>query len=97
MGISEILHKNNPMQKKIDRENRSDFAKLVDRNTELVDEIKWLKADNDILKSRIDKAIEYIESEVVACAFNNPELEHWEFDDYNMRKLLAILKGEDKE
>ena len=48
-------------------------------------------------KKRCELAIKYIESEVVACAFSNPELEHWEFDDYNMRKLLAILKGEDKE
>ena len=61
MGINDILQKNNPMQKKIDRENRSDFAKLVDRNTELVDEIKWLKTDNDILKGRIDKAVEFVE------------------------------------
>lgn len=87
MGISEILHKNNPMQKKIDRENRSDFAKLVDRNTELVDEIKWLKADNDILKGRIDKTIEYIN-------------EHYNYENFtylsdeDTDKLLEILKGE---
>ena len=91
MGINDILHKNNPMQKKIDRENRSDFAKLVDRNTELVDEIKWLKADNDILKGRIDKAIEYIEEEITQGT-----------DIYCKEKVdgiivLEILKGEDKE
>ena len=62
MGINDILHKNNPIQKKIDRENRSDFSKLVDRNTELVDEVKWLKADNEILKNRIDSALAYIDT-----------------------------------
>ena len=89
MGISEILHKNNPMQKKIDRENRSDFAKLVDRNTELVDEIKWLKADNDILKGRIDKAIEILKDTSVEM----PETLLIETIDY----AIHILKGEDKE
>ena len=89
MGISEILHKNNPMQKKIDRENRSDFAKLVDRNTELVDEIKWLKADNDILKGRIDKAIELLTDE--------DYLDN-KLDCYNYPKeVVNILKGSDKE
>lgn len=94
MGINEILQKNNPIQKKIDRENRSDFAKLVDRNTELVDENKWLKADNEILKGRIDKAVEYIKEH--SC-----ELETiLGSDDWQIRivnELLEILKGEDKE
>ena len=91
MGINDILQKNNPMQKKIDRENRSDFAKLVDRNTELVDEIKWLKADNDILKSRIDKAIEYIEKVTSydgQCYFDLGISDCYE--------LLNILKNGDK-
>ena len=88
MGISEILHKNNPMQKKTDRENRSDFAKLVDRNTELVDENKWLKADNDILKGRIDKAIECI----YYYGIQNEDYDYI-FDDEE-KELLEILKGE---
>lgn len=91
MGISEILHKNNPMQKKIDRENRSDFAKLVDRNTELVDEIKWLKADNDILKERIDKAINILElSSQNKGICTRPETD-------TIQSALLILKGSDKE
>ena len=80
MGISEILHKNNPMQKKIDRENRSDFAKLVDRNTELVDKM------ND-LQEKIDRAIEFIVSRANKAGVQLMPREE---------ELLNILKGSDK-
>ena len=94
MGINDILQKNNPMQKKIDRENRSDFAKLVDRNTELVDEIKWLKADNDILKGRINKAIEYKNQLLFDLNRQYITFEKWE---EILEPFENILKGEDKE
>ena len=48
----------------------------------------------DDYKSRIDKAIEYIEEHVAVCAFGNKALPHWEFDDDNIQDLLKILKGE---
>ena len=58
MGINDILQKNSPVLKKYDKENQSDFNKLVDRNTELVDELNEYK-------NRIDRAIKYTkESEI---------------------------------
>ena len=91
MGINEILQKNNPMQKKIDRENRSDFAKLVDRNTELVDENKWLKDDNNILKSTNQKLeIERLKEELEKL---NAELRRYKSIVY----LCEKVKDSDKE
>jgi cell division protein FtsB len=87
MGINDILQKNNPMQKKIDRENRSDFAKLVDRNTELVDKM------ND-LQERIDKAIEYKNQLLFDLNRQYITFEKWE---EILEPLENILKGEDKE
>lgn len=88
MGINDILHKNNPIQKKIDRENRSDFAKLVDRNTELVDEIKWLKADNEILNKRIDHVQEYID------LLNKKYCKTKMIDISTLKEIIDMLKGE---
>ena len=70
MGINDILQKNNPMQKKIDRENRSDFAKLVDRNTELVDKM------ND-LQETIEHLEEYVHEQEEENKKLRKELEIW--------------------
>ena len=43
MGIYEILGKNSPVELSMEKENKSQFEKLVDTNKELVDKIKELE------------------------------------------------------
>lgn len=45
MGVIESMQKASPIDYKTDRTNKSDFKKLIDRNTELVDENKELKEE----------------------------------------------------
>ena len=56
MKISETLQKSSPLIPKREM-SKTEYMKLVDANTELVDKM------ND-LQERIDKAIEYIEKEM---------------------------------
>ena len=70
----------------IEKENKNlkeDFKRHIDRINELT--------------NRIDKAIEYIEDNVSVYAFNNKRLPHWEMNDDEIKELLDILKGSDKE
>ena len=55
---------------------------IIKANIELLDENKALKEDKEILKRRIDKAIEYIDRRDI----------EWGSEEHN--KLLNILKGE---
>ena len=70
--------------KKLERKNEKWFRVAKDFEMEAND--LWWK--NDELKSRIEKAIEYIK---VECMCN------YGLDDTYMEKLLNILKGEDNE
>jgi hypothetical protein len=54
----------------------------------LKDEVHCLYERNSELKQRIDKAIEYIES-------NSAFLEDDEYELFNKKELLDILKGSD--
>ena len=47
-------------------------------------EVNKLFQENKKLKSKLDKAIEYI----------NNYMPNYDFDHYNLEKLLKILKGE---
>ena len=65
---------------------------------EFIDTILQLQQENQQLKERINKAIEYINDNVAVYAFNNKEYPHWEFnDDDDMKELLEILKGDSNE
>lgn len=86
MKISETLQKSSPIIPKREM-SKTEYMKLVDANTELVDKM------ND-LQERIDKAIEYIEKEKLKDEEDNfidLYLDKYESD------LLNILKGENYE
>ena len=93
MSLSEMLAKNSPIGDKR-KTSESEYLRLLGRNTELVDKIKWLKRDNKELQERIDKAIEVTQ----IYQKDNDEGTTNELDHYIFAKrLLEILKGEDKE
>jgi predicted RNase H-like nuclease (RuvC/YqgF family) len=56
----------------------------AEHNDKVVDNVNW---ENMLLKKRISKAIEYIES----------YMPNYDFDKTNLTKVLDILKGVDKE
>lgn len=58
---------------------------------EMPREIDRLLEENDELQDRIDKAIEYIQDR-----YDGEALTHT-FDKCNVKELLDILKGSDKE
>ena len=69
---------------------------IIKANIELLDENKALKEDKEILKRRIEKAIEYIEKNI-----NENEAKFYGIPDYkvfkgNIEQVLEILKGEYK-
>lgn len=66
MGLSEIMAKSNPARCEREMKN-SEYLKLVDRNTELVDELKEYK-------SRTEKAIEYLESYLPSYDFDHTNI-----------------------
>lgn len=92
MKISETLQKSSPLIPKREM-SKTEYMKLVDANTELVDKM------ND-LQERIDKAIEYVSN---LCNYANVEyysdnqLKYITIRPYYIEKLLNILEGEDKE
>ena len=68
--------------------------RIIDANVKLQDENKLLKEDKEILKRRIDKAIEYVEENT-----NENEAKFYGIPDYkvfkgNIEQVLKILKGE---
>jgi hypothetical protein len=79
-------------------ENKTNDNLQIIMTTEACHELYKLFIDfnkyQELLKSRINKAIEYINENVAVCAFGNKELPHWEFNDNNIFELLNILKGE---
>ena len=83
MNIGDIINKSSPFYKQKEM-SKSEYKKLVDRNTELIDTIKDLQ---EIRK----KAIEYIEQYCIDDEFyiNLTEKEKNIIDVYN------ILKGND--
>ena len=65
---------------------------ILKANLKLLDENKVLKEDKEILKRRIDKAIEYLESynrDFKHCKFGEAPISMRELGD-----LLDILKGD---
>lgn len=110
MKISEALNKSNPVVQKREM-SMTEYAKLVDANTELVDQLKDYKA-------RITKAIEYIEgiTKIEMRSFDYNGFMEKHAINYNYLKklvekeqleghfvsiekdiMLSILKGEDYE
>ena len=75
MGINEIYYKKITLCKKIDRENRSDFAKLVDRNTELVDKMNDLQETIEHLEEYVHEQEE--ENKKITKGVRNLEKEIW--------------------
>lgn len=55
---------------------------LIEANTKLVDEIRFLKKDKKMLQRRINKAIELIDLNICGGSINNA------------KELLDVLKGE---
>lgn len=82
MKISEALNKNNPVAQKREM-SMTEYAKLVDANTELVDQIKELK-------NIINKAIEFLEPFI---EFGNSIT----LKGSMLNPVYEILKGADKE
>lgn len=68
--------------------NEKISSHLIEANVHLQDENKVVKADNEILKRRIERAIEYIEE---------TQVHDYEFNEYvvQVKELLEILKGEE--
>lgn len=81
MQIGDILNKVNPVKTKREM-SHSEYLKLVDRNTELIDEL------ND-LKERIIKAREYIEK----CSIFTDEIDVKTQYNLHIKKLSEILRG----
>ena len=96
MSLSEMLAKNNPTgdQRKT---SESEYLRLLGRNTELVDKIKWLEKDQEELQERIDKAIEYIENTDTFQIIHTTTPIAEKLRDKTKKEMLEILKGEDKE
>lgn len=109
MSLNEMLAKNNPIG--INRKtSESDYEKLVDRNTELFDELKEKEEEINRLKNLCDqyeeehntmfvKWQEDIKRMIKAIKhikenYSNPDGEIWHKD---IEKILNILKGSDKE
>ena len=84
MNISDIINKSSPLYKQKEM-SKSEYKKLVDRNTELIDKMKDLQ-------ERINKAIDYINKET-RFSFLGGMMEFYGDTD----ELIRILKGEDKE
>lgn len=79
MKISETLQKSSPLIPKREM-SKTEYMKLVDANTELVDKM------ND-LQERIDKSVEFIVSRANKAGVQLMPREE---------ELLKILKGENK-
>ena len=61
-----------------------DYVDTKEHLVELFNYITNLQEENELLKNRIDKAIEYIKS----------YLPNYSFDHYDLEKLLNILRGD---
>lgn len=84
--------------------SKKDFKILRDYITNLQEEHRQTKLLKDryqlkkeIYKLRIEKAIKYINENVAVYAFNDKNYPHWEFNDDNIKDLLNILQGDDKD
>ena len=64
--------------------------RIIDANVKLQDENKLLKEDKEILKRRIDKAIEYLDYFYEL----DLDIDNGEALDLKIDKMKAILKGE---
>ena len=82
--LSDILNKSNPVNQQKEM-SKSEYKKLVDRNTELIDKMKDLQ-------ERMNKSIKYIEEYCIDDEFyvNLTKKEK------NIIYALKILKGSDK-
>lgn len=104
MTIEEILAKSNPVQPQKEM-SQSEYKKLVDTNTKLIDKMKYqeeeieelkikyniMKENAETLAKRIDKAIENINKYERIHGIN------YMFENEDLKEeLLNILKGEDK-
>ena len=104
MSISEMLLKSNPVPAKREM-SMSEYNKLVDTNTKLIDKMKYqeeeieelkikyniMKENAETLAKRIDKAINILElSSQNKGICTRPETD-------TTQSVLLILKGEDKE
>lgn len=97
MSLNDMLAKNSPIGDKR-KTSESEYLRLLGRNTEFVDKIKWLERDNKELQERIDKAIEYIKQEINGdYLLSDYDSEVRTKDLYIFPELLEILKGSDKE
>lgn len=86
MNISDMINKSSPLYKQKEM-SKSEYKKLVDRNTELIDKMKDLQ-------NIIDKAIEYIDKHI---RIDDEYPDYMEMLVEEKNELLNILKGEDKE
>lgn len=81
MSLNEIMRKSNPAR--IEREMKnSEYLKLVDRNTELVDELNYYK-------SKIDEAIEYIKESCYSYDYDT----YANMFSSEVKELMNILEG----
>lgn len=104
MTIGEILAKSNPLQPQKET-SQSEYKKLVDTNTKLIDKMKYqeeeieelkikyniMKENAETLAKRIDKAIENINKYERIHGINYM----FENEDFK-EELLNILKGENE-
>ena len=90
-NLNEIMQKNNPAN--IKREvNKSEYIKLIDRNTELVDEINCLKIDNE----RLNKIIYEYEKWLIERVSDGSNMEENHIYVILLKKIQELKNG-DKE
>lgn len=89
MGIYEMLMKNSPYKSSMEKENQSQFEKLVDTNKELVDKIKELEHYIFLYSKYLNDIAELLDIE--ECSYERI------IEKINiMKSQLIILTGSDK-
>ena len=89
MTLNEILNKTNPVPKNREM-SKSEYLKLVDRNTELIDDINELNNIINELEKYIEESYKY-NSKCLSTIF-----EARAFEDNKILDKLQELKGENK-
>ena len=90
MNISDIINKSSPLYKQKEM-SKSEYKKIVDRNTELIDKMKYQEEEIERLNNIIKKLEKYLNEQIQ----KSWEIEEQCYED--IENKLHELKGSDKE
>ncbi|MBR4178057.1 MAG: hypothetical protein IKR57_01755 [Bacilli bacterium] len=106
-NLAEELEKERKKNKELEEENKK-INNLIYKDyivKDLENKNKWLKNDNEVYKSRIDKALRFIQSECILsdkwedlgfCNFvPTGRIKYKQLSKAKVEELLNILKGSD--